>query len=298
MRHHSSHLRTPLFKAVSIVLISLFLLACSEGHSADDDIYASYAAAVDDAAVAEQNEVSKDLVAIVPHNENLDLRWDGEPGKSRVLVVTWMTQKTFDDYYRDDYEHRINEDYRLFEGTQVWVTAVPEMNRFLRKAGYHPATIPPLRIEQLLGMPPKSVEGEKRVFVEFWVWPKDLFRPSPDPEITDHEATVDFPTAVSRYLTYNPEALIMTWVDSADGYMNLTYVEWFENLKSISYTGPTPYPWTRLGYTYDWGRRDSHVGLSEFVLEGGADIRFNLAAPTTDYFLVTWDRDELPAPKE
>ena len=26
------------------------------------------------------------------------------------------------------------------------------------------------------------------------------------------------------------------------------------------------YPWTRLGYTYDWGNPRNLVGLSEFVL--------------------------------
>ena len=29
------------------------------------------------------------------------------------------------------------------------------------------------------------------------------------------------------------------------------------------------YPWTRLGYTYDWGHPTNHIGATEFILESG-----------------------------
>ena len=53
----------------------------------------------------------------------------------------------------------------------------------------------------------------------------------------------------------------------------MNYTGWFNNRKNYiysnarSYPASSPYPWTRLGYTYDWGSRN-HVGLSEFVVHG------------------------------
>ncbi|MBU6351343.1 MAG: hypothetical protein KGS73_14490 [Chloroflexi bacterium] len=32
------------------------------------------------------------------------------------------------------------------------------------------------------------------------------------------------------------------------------------------------YPWTRLGYTYDWSNSASEVGLSEFVVAAGSTV--------------------------
>lgn len=32
------------------------------------------------------------------------------------------------------------------------------------------------------------------------------------------------------------------------------------------------YPWTRLGYTYDWGDESNHVGVSEFVIVPGTEV--------------------------
>jgi len=32
------------------------------------------------------------------------------------------------------------------------------------------------------------------------------------------------------------------------------------------------YPWTALGYTYDWGSPDDPVGASEFVASGGTQV--------------------------
>ncbi len=61
------------------------------------------------------------------------------------------------------------------------------------------------------------------------------------------------------------------------------YIEWFTALQSKSY-GENGYPWTRLGYTYDWGNPESEVGLSEFVIEAGATVKIHSVSGTADYF--------------
>ena len=69
--------------------------------------------AVKDAEVADASEVSLDLVAIIPNNR--ELKWDGEAGKSDVLVVTWTSW--------DGYNDKAGESMVLTQ--DVWVTVVP-----------------------------------------------------------------------------------------------------------------------------------------------------------------------------
>jgi hypothetical protein len=47
------------------------------------------------------------------------------------------------------------------------------------------------------------------------------------------------------------------------------YQRWIENIK----TETADYPWTGLGYTYDWSPDNpSHIGLSEFILPIGSEV--------------------------
>jgi hypothetical protein len=138
---------------------------------------------------------------------------------------------------------------------ETWTTVAPEIKEFCasNKISDDQKT---LRLEQLLGLP--SNNG-KKWFVEIWVSPDDIFRPSPDSDITDHEAELDFPKNTPQ-----------------------EYIDWFNALEDKSYL-ENGYPWTRFGYTYDWGNPKSEIGLSEFVIKAGANIKINSVTPTLDY---------------
>jgi hypothetical protein len=43
------------------------------------------------------------------------------------------------------------------------------------------------------------------------------------------------------------------------------------------------YPWTRLGYTYDWGNPESEVGLSEFVVAAGSMVGIEAVSDNETY---------------
>ncbi|MDG9668880.1 hypothetical protein ONV78_14140 [Hahella sp. CR1] len=206
----------------------------------------AYADAVRDAEIVEPNEISKNLTAITPLNPALE--WSGD--RQKVLVTTWTSW--------DGYDNSVGQTQAL--SREVWVTVVPEVKNFCRARYKFPEqTI--LRLEQLLGLPPGD---NKTKFVEMWVSPSDLFRPSPDPEISDHEAELDFPVS-DRFVTVSKE-----------------HKEWFKNLRKTSY-GENGYPWTRLGYTYDWGNPESEVGLSEFVIRAGANVKVHSVTKTIKY---------------
>ncbi len=255
---------------VSLVVLFFGLILPVKSGYGESEYYQEYLQAVEDAEMATYEEISKNLVAIVKNNDTLELQWEGTPGKSRVLVITWTNKTYYDDY--------VGKDYTLPEDANVWVTVVPELKKFIQE---NPHDITVLRIEQLLGLPP---DNGKTKFVEMWVNPGDLFRPSPDPEITDHEAELTFPTIKNRFLAFDNRMTITEYDGGLQKDVSYTYVQWFKHRKQTVYSGSYPYPWTRLGYTYDWGNADDHMGLSEFVIIGGSTIGINSIKENDEYF--------------
>lgn len=163
----------------------------------------------------------------------------------RVLMVTWTSYT--------GYDNQVGQDVSL--GKETWVTAAPELQKFCKATGLSGADLS-LRLEQLLGLPPNN--GKTRV-VELWVPTTGMFRPAPDMEITDSVADLDFPAGTPQ-----------------------SHIDWFNNLKATSYGDPG-YPWTRLGYTYDWFPDMSDIGLSEFVITQGTMIGVKSVAMQDDY---------------
>lgn len=226
-------------------LLTVFLNLAGNATE-DQSLQIAYQNAIKDAQIAEPHEISKGLIAIVERDNRL--KWKEYPDGKRVLVVTWTSW--------DGYDNQVGKAMELTR--DIWITTVPELSNFCKT---HAPPKPSLRLEQLLGLPPNN--GKNR-FVEIWVNPNDLFRPSPDPEITDHEAELNFP---------NKGLFVRIEED---------YIQWFNDLKSSSY-GKDGYPWTRLGYTYDWGNPNSEIGLSEFVIRNGATVDIHSVSTNEEY---------------
>lgn len=222
----------PLLKgSLPALLIAFTSLSAFAGVSLES----RYKAAVADAEVATVDEISRDLVAI--SRTTPELVWSAD--QTSVLVLTWTGW--------DGYDKDVGKPITLQR--EVWVTPAPYLQTFCKaKRTELSDEALSLRLEQLMGLPPHN--GKTR-FVEMWVQAGDLFRPSPDPAITDHEAELDFPVATGMTVSQS-------------------HKDWINNLKASSY-GNNGYPWTRLGYTYDWGD-DSPVGLSEFVIREEAVV--------------------------
>ena len=165
---------------------------------------------------------------------------------SRVLVVTFTR---FPDSYPE------GESIQTWWG-ETWITAVPELKTF-----YEGITVavnnPVLRIEQVLGRPQDS---GNEWFAERWVNPRDLYRPCPDSEITDSVCGLTFPE------------------NATDDHIN-----WFNNQIIESYFQEQKYPWTRLGYTYDWNDLTDEIGLNEFIIRQGAEVLVERLEKGEDY---------------
>ena len=158
------------------------------------------------------------------------------------------------------YEPYLSPDSTFFntKGYPIWITTAPELLQRMKET--KPKNVDH-RLKQLLGLPPTS---EYSHFVEFWVRPQDLFRPCPDQEISDNRCDTYFPAGT--------DSLHIDWIN---GYRINSYYqrELYEK-----------YPWTQLGYTYDWSPRNkSHVGLSEFVIGTDRDIVVKAIYTTEEY---------------
>lgn len=239
----------------------------------------AYWDAVEDARTPEASEVFRDLTAITPQNSVLT--WDDQ---GRVLMTTWA----------DWVGYTQNVGNQLIVTRDVWVTVVPDLQRFC--TSYRPTADIPLatRLSQLLGLPPEpAAQSANLQVVELWVDPQFLFRPSPDPEITDHEAELGFRRANE-------------FISVPFSYHHWFYAQYDQRYQhngqpiarnSAETSSALPYPWTQLGYTYDWGDRadwatldpdrPDHVGLSEFVIRQWSPIAVKGARPVNDY---CWSR--------
>ncbi|MBD2233525.1 hypothetical protein [Phormidium tenue] len=235
----------------------------------------AYWNAVEDARTPEPSEVFRDLTAITRYNSALT--WDDH---GSVLMATWA----------DWVGYTQNVGSRLIVTRDVWVTAVPDLQNFCKAYTPTPEISLAARLGQVLGLPPEpAVQSANRRVVEVWVEPQFLFRPSPDPEITDHEAELTFRTA-------NEFASVPS------SYLHWFYAQYDQRyqyqgqpiaINGAEPPGALPYPWTQLGYTYDWGdradwatldpARPDHVGLSEFVIRQWSPITIQAAQPVNDY---------------
>lgn len=161
----------------------------------------------------------------------------------RVLVCTW--NDTPEDY-PDGAAVTVGDE-------AVWVFSGPEFAAWYagNAGGVEDWE---LRLCQLLGLHPD--EGYTH-FTTLWADPGELLRPAFNPDVTAG--------AMTEELTGED------W-----------YQAWFEANAEASYGGDG-YPWTRLGYTYDWADNGTEYGLTEFILPTGAQATVERTVTTQAY---------------
>ena len=231
-----------------------------------DDLWKLYREAVEAAKHPEPSRISTRLVPILQYTPRL--RWDAE---GRVLMSTW----TKGQYYKDS----VGKPYTFSHGP-VWLTAVPFVQDFCRSLRLPPDRLS-LRLEQLLGLPP---DAGYDAFVQLWIDPEDFFRPCADPEVTDRECTLNLtadrsPRDACPWAGSFQGQVSSTWVTVTQSHLDWMCTNWTGSYQPKE--GP-PYPWTGLGYTWDWGQPNP-VGQSEFVAPQGTTVVIESVTPTAEY---------------
>ena len=235
-----------LYLLLPIGLISLFSGCGQLPIKAERPLYQ---AAIADAKIAEQTEISTQLTAIHPDTPSLEWKTLAN-GHKAVKMLTWTGYQ--------GYREQVGKTYS--SSRETWLTAAPDVQQICRTWGFNAATLE-RRLEQLMGLPPHN---KKTHFVIMWVEPKNVFRPCPDAEIADISCTHTFENS-SRHPISAPHR------------------EWIKQLSTQSYDPEKGYPWTRLGYTYDWGNPASEMGVSEFVLESNAEVEIEAMISSAEY---------------
>ena len=207
-----------------------------------------YRKAMADAAYPAPSKIDSNLIEITESNP--DLIWKTIGGEKYLLVVSWKQDASY-------YMKSIDTIYNT--GTRpIWISTAPELKTRFKSLN---STDTIQRLNQLLGLTPNS---KYNYFIEFWVRPIDLFRACPDKEITDKHCSTCFPANVDA-----------------------EHKKWINDLRISSYYGCdlyTQYPWTELGYTYDWNPTNtSHVGLSEFVIAANKNIYVKAIYTNSEY---------------
>ncbi len=134
----------------------------------------------------------------------------------------------------------------------VWTFTDKEMYGWYEENG-EDVTDFVLRFEQLIGLPPGD---DKTHFTALWVDPDDVRVPG-----------------------YDTEQSITGFAEGEDE----AFVEWFDDNIVGSYFGENKYPWTRLGYTYDWADNDTEYGLSEFLILNGSEVEIEYTKSTEEF---------------
>lgn len=115
---------------------------------------------------------------------------------------------------------------------------------------------PETRLKQLIAFAPDS---EHSTVTGFWVDPKNVKRPAYQTDPTVGNMTNDFGESVDEEFK--------AWFDD-----NILWSYYYGN-----------FPWTRLGYTYDWADNGTEYGMTEFIVESGAEVKVEFTETTEEF---------------
>jgi|GEM_PF-3193245 hypothetical protein len=215
------------------------------------------------------DQVDRTLIDISPWNKNLIWK---DAQKSHVLMVSWMPLWAVNMFYKA----YVGKEFKtpIMENVYIWVTAVPQLKSFAQNYLKKPTPGISLseRLKQHLGLPESK---DEYAFVEMWVRPQDIFRPCINTDIVS-KSCVPNPNPATLPESYKD---LFTYVP-----VKPEYKKWFRERRATTYTGNRPFPWTRLGYTHDWGSTtDKKFGATEFVINQGAIVFIHSITPTDEY---------------
>jgi hypothetical protein len=226
------------------------------------DCYVRYSNALLNAAVALPSEVSTRLRPVSTNSPGTDWRpftnWvDGTAGAWVRVATMKFTGAWVWTTLLSPGAHTMSNGY----ASELWITLCPDLRQLLAS---YTGTNRTLRIEKALGLPPRT--GTYGV-AEFYVDPKYLFRPAANPDVRSPSSGL-VADNTTPFLSANPfqgiSTAFATWFNTT--YQNRGYAA--TNLDNS-------YPWTRLGYTYDYENSpNSPYGLSEYVVPSCSDTQY------------------------
>ena len=254
---HQSLITFLLMAQRRLTWLAVLLLLLNVPSGFGQDNWDLYRHAIEDAAVYNRNKVLP-LRLLRP-----------EAGKVRVVTFT-------------SYAYTVGP-YHVPAGRFIWVTPDGEVAASCRQFNVQGAQLT-LRLAQLIGLPPNTKNTH---LVVFSVPVERIFRPAPDPNpMTIYPCAATEMSQCGNVFPANAPAEHKTF---------------FINQALASYKiGQTDqengYPWTHLGYTYNWTPyAASKYGASEYVITPDTDVTVVSRTPSDQYCAPL---PAAPAPKQ
>jgi len=150
----------------------------------------------------------------------------------------------------------------------MWVALASEL-----RAACAGATDPLRRLQQVLGLPP--ISQPDRVVTQMEV-PRDaLFRPCvAGGDLASSRCAVDFPTPLAVDADAKAVRAEYDRLHFVAAQMWNSYRDGFSTTgRSTTDYRATGYPFTGMGWTYDWSDVPNHVGVTEFVVRREAPVK-------------------------
>lgn len=239
----------PLFVAMLLIILA----ACKKDNETAPTLTMDqlYANSIADAMIADSSEIIDTLQPITPSNSLL--QWKTINGRQYVLMSTFMR---FPSSYPE------GDSINTVWG-EAWLFIPAQMKKRLV---FTASSDTIMRICQLLGLPPVNSRSNTHI-ADMWVPAERLNRPAGNPDITT--------TRASAVLMNSVPADFSTWFN------NYIIYAYYHTLQSST---DFHYPWTRMGYTYDWAPDAKKVGLSEFVLSASSGCWVEKVRTAQEYF--------------
>jgi hypothetical protein len=222
----------------------------STGPAPAPDVFQLYAAALEDAAIYEVRD-------LVPLN-GAQVGADGTVNVVTLKSAAWPVRDTTVNGF-------------------VWVTLVPEVRDSCDDWADADKA---MRLRQLLGLQPTQ---PVTYFMEMRVPASALFRPTANDAITTDTlcnpavdgagCALQFPANTSpAHYEFMVNQAFSSW-KMPDGYPAQGTGDWQQ----------LGYPWTRLGYTYNWHPGSPRYGASEYVIRPGTQVTVTSAQSIAEY---------------
>lgn len=257
-------------------LVSVLLSSCvahqqgaTPSYVSTNSLQEAYDQAVAKARYPDFTKISRDLVPLTQANRELNFNEQGQ-----IQMATFTKAELYSSY-------QLGDGFPLFGDS--WFTPTPFMQNFCRA---YDGTDLLLRTQQLLGLPPRTLSaGANDSIVSIWIEPSELFRPCADPEVIDGECVVTLSgeTFIDGNTSWgaNTPQVSASFVNVERKHLNWMARNWNDRYSPPE--GQAAYPWTALGYTYDWGAPTNPVGMSEFVGPKGTPVVFESILPLAKY---------------
>ena len=165
----------------------------------------------------------------------------------------------------------------LYGHRTIWMTPYPQIKRYLHHIVGE--KLRNIKVREYTGLY-VAVKNKipEQYAVEMWVSPHDLIRPCPNPDVIEQ---VCIPSAPYVHPTPASYKDVFSYLRRSD---QLTYEFWFKSNTEFTYIGQNPFPWTRMGYSYNWDPTTrNHHGASEFILRPGATVQVHEVIDLKNY---------------